>query len=445
MPANYIVNITIESFLIAIILVFAALLSAENAEISLGGGKVRKSDKILLAMFYVNAIGLAVDVASYFADGKSDLIYVYLNKTLIFLSFLYGPVLIYIFADYIYSKMREEGAEPTKLSSFTTVLPVIADLAILTMTQFTLYTGDMGYYFFDTGNKYTHGSLYFLHYLLSAVVFAVCTGELIIAHKKLRKNTFYTIAGANFVIALSLVLQVMVTSITFIHIGNAAAIVIFFTGYMKEKNDRYIETRDKMNQMRNALLLSQIQPHFVFNALSVIQTLISKDPDTARKAVGYFSDFLRGTIDSLESDSLVTFKDDMKTAMGYLEIEKLRFGDSIRISTDIKEDSFKLPALSIQPLVENAVKHGLRKSMNNVGNLIIATDKRDDHFYIRIIDDGVGFDPEEKKDDGRTHVGLRNVKERIETEVNGEFIIDSRKGEGTKITIKIPDPEAVRK
>jgi len=435
MPTNYIVNITIECFLVAIILMFAALLSAEMNK---SAKQVTRSDKVLLTMFYINAIGLAVDVASYFVDGKASITGMYLNRSLIFMSFLYGPILIYVFANYIFTKMEEEGATVNKISSMLTTVPVICDLLLLMVTQFTLYTNSWGYYYFDSFNYYLHGKLYFLHYLLSAIVFAVCCVQMVIEHNKLKKNTYYAITGATFVVVISLILQVIVTNITFIHIGNAAAIVIFFAGYEKERNEYILQTRDKINQMRTSLLLSQIQPHFIFNALSVIKTLIGKDPDTAQKAVGYFSDFLRGTTESLESDSLIPFSDDLKTAMGYLEIEKLRFGDSIKIITDIREDDFKIPALTIQPMVENAVKHGVRKSMNSVGTVIIATDKRDDNYYIRIIDDGVGFDPSTVKDDGKTHVGLKNVKERIELETNGSFEIDSKIGEGTKITIKIP-------
>jgi len=186
------------------------------------------------------------------------------------------------------------------------------------------------------------------------------------------------------------------------------------------------------------VLLSQIQPHFIFNALTTIQTLTVKSPETAYEAIDYFSDFLRGSMASLESGKPIPFEEDLKTAMGYLEIEKLRFRDSINVVMQIREKDFKVPPLTIQPIVENAVRHGIRGKSPAKGTISISTYRADGVCVLEISDDGCGFDPDKIYSDGKLHVGVKNVRERVEKIHGGKYNIESTPGEGTTVTIRIP-------
>ena len=119
----------------------------------------------------------------------------------------------------------------------------------------------------------------------------------------------------------------------------------------------------------------------------------------------------------------------------YAEIEKIRF-PSIEIVYDIEEDDFELPALTIQPLVENARRHGVRIREN--GRVEVEVRKKRYGYRIIIRDNGKGFDTNAPLSAERSHIGLNNVRDRIETMCHGEMKIESKVGEGTTITIRIP-------
>ena len=185
------------------------------------------------------------------------------------------------------------------------------------------------------------------------------------------------------------------------------------------------------------VMVSQIRPHFMYNALSSIAMLCKIKPETAYEATIKFSDYLRGNMDSLKQTAPVPFKKELEHLEKYLYIEKLRFGKKLSIEYDIQEDNFEIPLLSVQPLVENAVKHGVGMK-DDGGTVTIASRETDDSFEVIVSDDGVGFDVNEVKDDGRSHVGMENTKRRLKDMCNAEVVITSTVGEGTTAKIIIP-------
>ena len=184
-------------------------------------------------------------------------------------------------------------------------------------------------------------------------------------------------------------------------------------------------------------MLSQIQPHFLYNSLNSIYYLCDKDKEAAQKAISDFADYLRGNMDSLKQTTPVTFEKELEHTKVYLSLEKMRFDDELNIVYDIQASNFKLPSLSDQPLVENAVQYGVGKAANG-GTVTIATKELKDEYEIRVIDDGVGYDPYEVQEDGRTHIGIDNVKNRLQSMCGGSLEITSVKGEGTEAVIRLP-------
>lgn len=195
--------------------------------------------------------------------------------------------------------------------------------------------------------------------------------------------------------------------------------------------------KNELQQARISIMMSQIQPHFLYNSLTVIMRLCDTNPKEAKQAIADFSDYLRLNLDSLNMTSPIPVKDELKHTDVYVKFEKLRFGERLKFETDIQEDGFFIPPLTIQPLVENAIKHGVCKKKDG-GTVKIKSYVEDKDYCVEVEDDGVGFVVGEKKDDGRTHVGLENVKERIKSMSNGVLEINSVVGEGTKMIIRIP-------
>ena len=131
----------------------------------------------------------------------------------------------------------------------------------------------------------------------------------------------------------------------------------------------------------------------------------------------------------------IRFEEELKHIEYYVNIEKVRFPD-MNIEYDVEVTDFVLPALSVQPLVENAIKHGLKR-LEKGGTVLIRTYETPTHFCVEVKDDGVGFDTSIPVE-GKKHVGLRNIRGRLSAMVNGELIIESKVGTGTKAVIMIP-------
>lgn len=195
-------------------------------------------------------------------------------------------------------------------------------------------------------------------------------------------------------------------------------------------------------QNRITIMLSQIQPHFLYNALTSIQELCLVDANKAHEVIKRFSLYLRGNMDSLTTESLIPFEKELQHIENYLYIEKVRFGEYLEVEYKIGARDFFIPALSIQPIVENAVKYGVGKKEEG-GTVTIQSYEKSEEYIIVIKDDGIGFDIKQYEmtsleNTKRSHVGIKNVKNRLNAQCNGQLTIASEIDKGTEVTISIP-------
>ena len=194
----------------------------------------------------------------------------------------------------------------------------------------------------------------------------------------------------------------------------------------------------ELYQAEVQIMVSQIRPHFMYNTLSSIAMLCEIDPITARDATIHLTRYLRCNMDSLKQTRPVSFEKELEHLKHYLYIEKLRFEDLLNIEYDIQTTDFELPLLSIQPIVENAVKHGVGMKEDG-GTVTIATRETETAYEVIISDDGVGFDTDApKKEDGRSHVGMENTRKRLKDMCDADIVITSKPGEGTTVRVIIP-------
>lgn len=192
-----------------------------------------------------------------------------------------------------------------------------------------------------------------------------------------------------------------------------------------------------------AFLQAQIKPHFIYNAINTIASFCYTDGEKAAELLANFSKYLRLTFDIDNRLMMIPLKQEIEMIMAYAEIEKARFGDLIRIEYDVAPDlmHMEIPPLCIQPLVENAIKHGLCKKEGG-GTISVSAKEDDGIFMIRIRDTGIGMPAEkvrllkgmEYKSEG---VGFLNVSRRIRGWRNAQLDIQSTEGEGTTVTITI--------
>ena len=220
--------------------------------------------------------------------------------------------------------------------------------------------------------------------------------------------------------------------ISFLSVSMVNGCVFFYTWlHLQFVRDHEEDLRSKQ---RIQVMMSQIQPHFLFNTLSTIQALCLTDSRKAAEITEKFGAYLRQNINSLNQTGLIPFTKELEHTRIYTEIEMIRF-PYISIEYEIEDSDFYLPALTVQPLVENAIRHGVR--IRDKGIVWIISRKEADRHFIEVRDNGKGFDVEKAMHSDETHIGLRNVKERVEQMCHGEFRIESRPGEGTSIKIYI--------
>ena len=225
--------------------------------------------------------------------------------------------------------------------------------------------------------------------------------------------------------------------ITFLTFGVVISSVFYYIWlHMRFVQDH---EEDLKARQRMQIMLSQIQPHFLYNTLSAIQYLCDHDPKAAGEMTAKFSRYLQGNMSALKSDGEIPFTQELEHTKIYLEIEQVRFEDALRVVYDITCTDFDLPTLTLQPIVENAVRHGAR-GKRGVGTVTLATREYPDRYEITVEDDGPGFDPAAPSlsDDGREHIGLTNVQSRLKQISGGALRIRSEPGKGTLVTITIP-------
>lgn len=225
-----------------------------------------------------------------------------------------------------------------------------------------------------------------------------------------------------------------------IFLSTSLALIWIYAVMQREQRHIIQEKDNQLTQSRMDILLSQIQPHFLYNTLTVVCGLCDENPAEAKKVTAEFADYLRHNLDTLNKRVPVPFLDELRHTQVYLKIEKKRFEDRLHIVYDIAATDFSVPALTMQPLVENAVKHGVLKRKNG-GTVTIATRSLDDCYSIIITDDGVGFEPSKPLSEPALHIGTQNVRDRLCSMCGGTLTIESEVGKGTTARIKIPKGE----
>lgn len=210
-----------------------------------------------------------------------------------------------------------------------------------------------------------------------------------------------------------------------------------FFDYIRQKQ-MLEEKETQLTLSRITTMMSQIRSHFVFNILNAISGMCKFDPEKADETVVRFSRYLRNNIDIMEDDKPVPFMTELSHLEDYVVLEQVRFEDKIEFYADIQADEFLIPPLIIQPVVENAIKHGLTQKREG-GTVVLRTWEEGGYILISVEDNGVGFEMRELEKNAS--VGLKNIRYRLEHLVAGTLEIESQIDVGTKVTIRIPKKE----
>lgn len=401
--------------LILLVSAFAIQKKPQKAEIALG------------ILFIVTSLWLCGEAKMPFTKVSSMTQYFF-----VFLSLLLIPAFFYL---YIYFRMKERNKK-ISLKIFW------LNLIIFFGCFFLQITGIMDY---PAMLPVIHGTI--------AVVF-LC-GIAVMGRELYRKSEIFKRQESGFVLLFILAMGIEMVrfymeayQLLGIYIRLTlllyAGSMLVSSGIKMYKTVRENQKLSKMLQeSKTDLMISQIQPHFIYNALNSIRTLIRFDPDQAYDMVYDFSKYLRAHIDSLSSEREIIFFRELEHIESYINIEKVRFGERLNVVYNIQTTDFYLPALSVQPLVENAIKHGICKKPEG-GTVWIRSyedEENEGGYVVEVEDDGVGFDVKkwEASGDKKKSAGIRNITFRVQTISKARLMIESEINKGTKAIIKFPD------
>ena len=291
-------------------------------------------------------------------------------------------------------------------------------------------------------NTYEAGPLSRTCLVVSLVLLAGLVWMSVLRSRKTRGKEIWIPVAVAPIVLVSVLLDYRVGAaeqpVTFLTIAIVGCCTLYYL-WPHLQSARQVE-RQLQERQRMQIMLSQIKPHFLYNTLSTIEALCLTDPKAANRAAARLSEYLRGNLATISEDKTIPFEKELSHARLYLELEQTRFEDALQVVWHVDAEDFFLPPLTLEPLVENAVRHGVRAKPDGRGTVEISAAEGPDCYEITVRDDGPGFDPAQTPADGRPHIGLRNVRERLESR-GGSLTISSVIGTGTTATIRIPKNE----
>lgn len=286
---------------------------------------------------------------------------------------------------------------------------------------------------FDAGNNYQRGPLFFVVIVVSALYMVLLAYYALSNVQRRNRRSGFSILLLTIACFFASILEMKGVVYPTPLLNQTIAIgtsLYFLIQYM-------VTSMDTIENMQLSLLLMQIRPHFINNSLAAIRGMIRRDPEKAVDALNHFSGYLQDTMHSILKTNMIPLSQEMELIDNYLYMENTRFHDSITVNKELAPVDFYVPPLTVQPLVENAVRHGLR-GIQTPGQLTIRTEIDSKEYRIIVIDNGCGFDTTQPPDPSREHVGLKNVRTRLELMCGGKLSIQSTPGSGTISTVHIP-------
>lgn len=233
--------------------------------------------------------------------------------------------------------------------------------------------------------------------------------------------------------------KVIFPNVSLVVPGVTLSLAMFAVGVQTALEEQLSLARMEATESRIRLLSGQIHPHFIFNSLNAIKSLIVEDPERAELAVQDFSDYLRSHLDEMSSSRLVPFRDEMGHVRHYVSLELADPGCPLSVIYDLEVEDFLIPPLTVQPLVENAIRHGIRTRVEG-GTVRISSHETESAVVVEVADDGHGSSSATEKQNERRRVGIANVRERIERQCGGQLeVVHGPEGTVAKLILPKDD------
>ena len=302
-------------------------------------------------------------------------------------------------------------------------------IGVLIATQFTT-----AFYYVTPNNHFFRGPLWWL-WLTPLVLIMICNiAGVIKRRKKLSKKVFIALLVYLLPMTAAIIAHMFISVELFVIFGMALFALIMFILIISDHIEQYTRYQREIAHQRASVMVLQMRPHFIYNTMVTIYHLCKLDADKAQQVTLDFTNYLRQNFSAIASEHTVPFADELRHTQAYLAVEQAMHEDSLFVEFDTPHTFFRVPPLTLQPLVENAVKHGMDPDGKPL-HILVKTRQTDDGSEITVENDGPDFVP---ADDDEPHIALNNIRQRIEMMCKGTLTITPRSGGGTVVTVFIP-------
>ncbi|MBQ1475157.1 MAG: histidine kinase [Ruminococcus sp.] len=316
---------------------------------------------------------------------------------------------------------------------FRTVVALwIIFLLIMVFAQFTDFI-----YYTEENNRYYRGPGYVLLLIPLIVIIILNIAAVFRRHKKLSKKYFIGLLVYLFTMTVAVVMSMLIAVDMMVVFGIALCALTMFGFIISDNMEQYMRQQREIAHQRSSVMVLQMRPHFIYNTMMGIYYLCDQDPAKAKQVTLDFTSYLRKNFTAIASEEMIPFNDELEHTRAYLAVEQVQFEDSLFVSFDTPHTMFRVPPLTLQPIVENAVKHGMNESCDPI-HISVVTRQTDLSSEIIVNDDGPGFKP---TDDDEPHIALNNIRQRLELMCGGTLEVAPREGGGTSVKVTIPIPD----
>ncbi|MBR1752482.1 MAG: histidine kinase [Ruminococcus sp.] len=432
-----------EVFLLLLIIVMQVGKYKDKSNELVSKVKIPLTDELVIFYGAIFLYNLADIITLICGGNESDGAY-YTVRIAVFCYYLVGAFHTVLFLDiiktYIARKNNDRRLERVMIGFQLLEVP---NLLMLLATPFT-----RALYFIDAGNEYNRSWGYYIWQGITIITF-LFIGVIAIVYRKQTDRFIKRIIAVAFLFPMAGFLMSMVSSkFNFNNIMVSISELLMFMLYEKNKTEVTLKygyelekAKTELAETKLGLMQAQIGPHFINNAMIAVQEVCYTDPERAAELIEHFARYLRNNINATSSRLPIDFKDEVHAVKEYLAIEYADTSKKFQFEFDIKCESFKVPALSIEPLVENAVNHGIDRYCEQ-GRVILASYETEDAYHVQIRDNGGGFEVSDEAL-GKGGIGLKNTEERLKKMCGGRLKIERSDG-WTVAEIIIPKAQEVK-
>ena len=406
-----------------------------------GRSIIKKEYNALAAFELTSGIMLLSDAFAWFyrgVSGNAAFVIVTVANFLTFLANALLPVFCIIYASY--------SAKDDERRAINIVIAIaLVDITLIIVSQFTHYI----YYIDPTTNLYERGAGFALVSSFAMLELVICLIYIIGNRNNIEKGRFLALMSFFGLGLIAGIAQIFVYGYSLTDIAVIVCCILMLIQLLDDnfktifsQEIRIYKQDNEMERLRTKIALSQIRPQFIYNTLGTIEKLCDTDTVKAKEICRNLSDYMMQNLESIGTETLIPFEKELDHTKVFLKLEKMRFEGRFDLNIETETMDFEMPALTLQPLVENALTHGIYElPEGEKGRVDITTSVGDGYIKVEVKDNGVGFDSQKISREERhasETAGIKNVRERLKVMEDAELHIRSKEGEGTTADIIIP-------